>query len=502
MRRPLVALMVALVGALLPLDSARAEEVVHPIVFPAAGEVTWTDTWGAPRGGGRTHQGQDLMGEKGVPLVAADDGVITFVQQNHASAGHWLRLLADDGWIYTYIHLNNDSPGTDDGSATYDQAFGPGIEQGARVSAGQLVGYLGDSGNAEGTGPHLHFEMKDPSGVTINPAPSLRAARHVDSTSDPVASPIPRIAGPDRVATSIEAARAGWPDGAPHAVLAAGGRYDEALPASVLAAARQGPLLLTTSTSGLEPNVANILDELGVAGVTVVGSVPAAVDGDLRAAGHQVERLGAAGDAVSTATTVARAVGGQSGTAVLVNSSRFADGVAAAGLASGRGWPVLLTTTTTIPQRTVDTWRALGVTRIVLLGGTGVIGDNIERFIASSGRCAGGTTCEVLRVAGRDRYATSVAAAEHSLGLGDRSVADVLVGTGTAFPDALAAGPLTARRQGLTVLVDGSGAGHDAASRAFLADRRADVERVAILGGGAAVSASADKALQQALGLA
>jgi hypothetical protein len=501
-RRPLVALTAALCAVLLPVDPARAAEEAHPIVFPVAGEVTWTDTWHAPRGGGRLHEGQDLMGEKGLPVVAADDGVVTYLQKGHASAGHWLRLLADDGWIYSYIHLNNDSPGTDDGQASDDQIFGPGIAQGVRVTAGQVLGYLGDSGNAESSGAHLHFEMKDPSGTSINPAPSLRTARRVDGTTDAASSPIPRIAGPDRVATAVAAAEAGWPEGAARAVLAAGGRYDEALPAGVLAAAHQGPLLLTSSATGLEPNVATVLGDLGVGSVTVVGSVPAAVEADVRAAGHQVTRLGAPGDPVATAAAVAGAVGGGSGTAVLVNGSRFADGVAAAGLAAGRGWPVLLTTTSTVPQRTVDTWRDLGVQRVVLVGGTGVIGANIETFVAERGRCAGAAGCAVERVAGRDRYATSVAAAQRSLELGGRSVADVLLGTGTAYADALTAGPLTARRQGLTVLVDGSGAGGDGASRTFLSAQREAVQRVAILGGSGAVTATADRAIQQALGLA
>jgi putative cell wall-binding protein len=500
-RRTLVAaLTAALAVALMPVAPAAGADVVHPIVFPVVGDVTWSDTWHAPRGGGRLHMGQDLMGSKGQPLVAADAGTITFLQKDHASAGHWLRLLADDGWIYTYIHLNNDTPGTDDGKATDDQIFGPGIAQGVRVDAGQVVGYMGDSGNAESTAPHLHFEMKDPSGTTINPAPSLREAVRVDGSAGAAASPIPRIAGIDRVATAVEAARAGWPQGAGSAVLAAGARYDESLPAGVLAAARQGPLLLTTA-SRLEANVAEVLRQLGVGAVTVVGSVPAQVEADLRSAGHRVDRLGVAGNPVETAAAVAGAVGGQAGTVVLVNGSSFADGISAAGLAAGRGWPVLLTTASTVPQRSVDTWRALGVRRVVLVGGTAVIGDNIQRFIASSGRCAGGAGCEVERVAGTERYGTSVQAASRSIALGGRSAADLLVGTGTAFPDALTAGPLTARRQGITVLVDGSGAGRDGASRAFLSERRAEVERVAILGGSAAVGSLADRAVQQALGI-
>lgn len=503
------ALLVATTSALLAVlalltPAPAAAEEVHPMTFPVVGDVTWTDTWQAPRSGGRVHEGQDLMGDKGQLLVAADDGTVRAVRKGGSLAGNSVDVLADDGWIYTYLHLNNDTPGTDDGAATDDQIFAPGIVEGARVVAGQALAYIGDSGNAEGTAPHVHFEMRDPSGAKVNPAPHLEAATHVDGGSGPTPaepSPIPRIAGPDRVATSIEAAFAGWPDGSPQAVLAAGGRFDEALPAGVLAGARQAPLLLTTSTAGLEPSIATALDELGTTSVAVIGSVPAAVDDDLRAAGVTVERVGVQGNPTATAAAIGIEVGGAAGTAVLVNGSRFADGVAAAGLAAGRNWPVFLTTQSTVPQVSVDAWRSIGIRRMVIVGGTGVINDRIENVFLRQTGCVDKTPCEVERIAGADRYATSVAAATKSLELGDRTAADLLVGTGTAYADALTAGPLTARKAGLTVLVDGSGAGHDAASRSFLEAQRPNVQRVAILGGTGAVGAVADRAVQQALGL-
>lgn len=154
-----------------------APSVVRPITFPVVGPVSWSDTFGAPRSGGRTHEGQDLMGAKGLVLVAAADGVLTTVRHSNAGlSGNMVRLTDADGWVYVYIHLNNDRPGTDDGSNLFEHAFADGVVQGQRVKAGEPIGYLGDSGNAENTGAHLHFEIRQPGGAVINAADSLRAA--------------------------------------------------------------------------------------------------------------------------------------------------------------------------------------------------------------------------------------------------------------------------------------------------------------------------------------
>ncbi len=151
---------------------------MKPIKFPVLGGAPWSDTFGACRGTGcsRTHQGQDLFGPKMRPLVAAVSGTVDSIGYNLSLSGHFVSIRGADGWRYLYIHVNNDTPGTDDGRATHVQAFAPGIHEGARVQAGQTIAYLGDSGNAEGTSPHLHFEIRTPDNVPINPADSLRAA--------------------------------------------------------------------------------------------------------------------------------------------------------------------------------------------------------------------------------------------------------------------------------------------------------------------------------------
>ncbi len=179
-------------------DASAADagtEVVRDIIFPVVGTVRYSDTFGACRSGcSRTHEGEDLMAAKLTKLVATRDATVRWLKDTatpDGSQGNYVMLRDDDGWEYWYIHINNDSPGTDDGANPAEWRFGPGIERGARVRAGQLVGYVGDSGNAEWTAPHVHFEIRRPDGSVINPNPSLRAAVKLTTPVVPTEIPTP-----------------------------------------------------------------------------------------------------------------------------------------------------------------------------------------------------------------------------------------------------------------------------------------------------------------------
>lgn len=150
---------------------------IRDITFPVAGTFSFRNDFGDPRdGGARRHEGNDIIAEKMTPLVAAVDGFVTFMAIPQVSWGYSITLRDSQGYSYRYLHLNNDSPGTDDGAGGEAGAYAAGLNRGSRVVRGQLLGWVGDSGNAENTVSHLHFEIATPSGLPINPYDSLFAA--------------------------------------------------------------------------------------------------------------------------------------------------------------------------------------------------------------------------------------------------------------------------------------------------------------------------------------
>ena len=175
----LLLLPAALASLGLPAAPARADEVAEPrrIHFPVEGAVSFSDDFGDPRSGGRTHEGNDLMGVKLQKLLSAVDGKVTYARDGGSLSGNMVTVTDAEGWSYRYIHVNNDSPGTDDGLSPAEWVLAPAVLLGTRVKAGQHIAFLGDSGNAEGTAPHLHFEIRSPDGSAVNPWGSLRLAR-------------------------------------------------------------------------------------------------------------------------------------------------------------------------------------------------------------------------------------------------------------------------------------------------------------------------------------
>jgi murein DD-endopeptidase MepM/ murein hydrolase activator NlpD len=156
--------------------AAYADEGFKFTYFPHEGlDSHFSNDWGNPRDGGeRTHKGTDIFSPKLTHVVAVADGFVTFVGSSKRP-GNQVRIRHANGWETWYFHLNNDSPGTDDNRGGREHAFAPGIEEGMFVTAGTVIGYVGDSGNAEPTAPHTHFELHR-GGKAINPYPYLRVA--------------------------------------------------------------------------------------------------------------------------------------------------------------------------------------------------------------------------------------------------------------------------------------------------------------------------------------
>jgi hypothetical protein len=151
--------------------------------------VTYTNDFGQARPGG-THQGNDLMGTKRAPVVAVEDGTIEFWTTS-ASAGCMLYLHGASGTMYEYIHLNNDlTAGNDNkGKCVAGVSYAPGLVDGQHVDAGQLIGYLGDSGDANGIHPHLHFEVHPNGGRAVAPFPYLKKATQLLAPAPPSGMP-------------------------------------------------------------------------------------------------------------------------------------------------------------------------------------------------------------------------------------------------------------------------------------------------------------------------
>jgi murein DD-endopeptidase MepM/ murein hydrolase activator NlpD len=160
--------------------SAGGDARTTGIVFPLAlDSVRFTSGFGDARSGGRSHRGQDMFCPKWTPILAVVNGTVDWIAVVRPKNGksYSVLLRGDDGNQYFYDHLNNDNPGTKDNLGDPEFAYAAGIRNGVRVTAGQVIGYVGDSGDAEPSGPHLHFEIHVGGWEhAVNPAPALHAA--------------------------------------------------------------------------------------------------------------------------------------------------------------------------------------------------------------------------------------------------------------------------------------------------------------------------------------
>ena len=143
------------------IANANLIRIGTTLVIDAAGwlcpidSATFFNDWGFPRSGGRFHEGNDLFAPRGTPIVAPVNGVLHQVVGN--IGGYQFNLEGDDGHLYIGSHMDR-------------------FAKDGYVQAGDVIGYVGDSGNAKGSRPHLHFEIHADGENPVNPYPTLADA--------------------------------------------------------------------------------------------------------------------------------------------------------------------------------------------------------------------------------------------------------------------------------------------------------------------------------------
>ena len=296
---------------------------------------------------------------------------------------------------------------------------------------------------------------------------------------------IRRLSGSGRIQTAIAISQDAF-ESATTVVLARDDEYADALAGAPLAFRENAPMLLTL-TEGLNDDVAAEIQRLGATRAVLLGGEGALspqVEDDLRAAGvTDIERYSGQ-NRFSTAGAIAGELGG---TTVYITKGNdpdrtrgWPDAMSIAPVAAKQQQAILLVETDRIPAETTAALDSLGANKGRIVGGPGAVSTTVETELAQRLELA-------ARVAGPDRFATSVAAAEvgESAGL---SAANTWLARGGDFPDALSAGPSVAAAGGVLVLVSERDLEDSPASRTFLEERGCGIEIVRLLGGTVAIS--------------
>lgn len=159
----------------MPYSDRRAakESVLGSLIMPVARLAPHqiSDSWGAPRDGGRRkHRGIDIFAARGTEIVAVADGLVTYIGEQ-PKGGRCLWLTTEQGLAFYYAHL---------------ERWAPGLYEGMEVRKGEVLGFVGNTGNAISTPPHLHFSVVD-GDQSVNPYPILRRSKR--------STPVPLLTG-------------------------------------------------------------------------------------------------------------------------------------------------------------------------------------------------------------------------------------------------------------------------------------------------------------------
>lgn len=138
------------------LPQTASPSITIPILF-GVGLNNISPNFGDPRAGGRSHEGEDIMAVKGTPVVSPTPAVVIKIGAG-STEGNYVYTANPGNETFVYMHLDR---------------IGEGVTQGAVLAAGDLIGYVGNTGNASGGAAHLHFEIHDSAGAPTNPYPRL-----------------------------------------------------------------------------------------------------------------------------------------------------------------------------------------------------------------------------------------------------------------------------------------------------------------------------------------
>ncbi len=255
-----------------------------------------------------------------------------------------------------------------------------------------------------------------------------------------------RIYGNDRIQTSIKISQDGWANGAETAIIAQGYGYADALCAAPLAKKHNAPIILSEK-NGLNAEIINELKRLKVKKVFIIGGtgvLSESVESQLSNTGiKSVERLWGK-DRYETSVKVAESLGPVEGI-VITSGNGYADSLSIAPIAAQKGMPILLSEKDKLADVTQNYIKKMNVKKCYVVGGTGVISDNVKKFVTDS-----------ERLSGKDRFETNLAVLQrfqNELKFENIFIAQGDGPTGTEFADALSGSALAAQKSSPVILI-------------------------------------------------
>lgn len=505
--RTSVAAAVVLIAALLllaPSSPSRAQDpaATFPLVWPVTGEVI--SIYGQDRGGGsRLHDGYDFAAPADAPVHASAGGTVVRVEAQPRGYGKIVDIDHGGGYRTLYAHLNAQT-----------------VSVGERVERGQVVGLNGDTGNARGGTPHVHWELrKYPQPARCPPKHNVCAALDLNPLIDFVeisalaAMPVPleripgfpaqpgtpqpervfRLAGGSRIETAIEVSKAAFPNdrSSRHVFVASAASWPDALAGAAMAGAFDGSLLLTKRGGGMESSVRGelrrVLRRDGTA--WFMGGRAALPQAKLAGAGerHRVRRVGG-GDRYGTTALAAGHVANHRGhrTAVLASGSDYVDALPMLAAAAANDWPVLLARGDGLGA---DAERFLRQRRIHTIHAAGPETKLSARAVQEAGALPDVRTVE--RHFGATRHHTSAVVGNRFFG----APRNFVIATGANWPDALVAAPYAGNHLEAPVLLAQQGSLTGPLAD-YVRGRRAPGARALVTGGTAALGPAVEAELK------